>query len=123
MCMMEGFPRARAGSRLPTPRHFGPGSALIGPGRCPTVALGLARPGPQRLRHAADASVLREMIGFAAHRLMELETEARCGAAHGERSPDCQVQRSGRRDLYRETRAGWDMIGCWKRLVRFLQRT
>ena len=35
---------------------------------------------------------------------MELETEARCGAAHGERSPDRQAQRNGHRD--RETRAG-----------------
>ena len=39
------------------------------------------------------------MIGFAAHRLMELETEARCGAAHGERSPDRKIQRNGHRQL------------------------
>ena len=31
------------------------------------------------LEKGSDASVLREMIGFAAHRLMELETEARAG--------------------------------------------
>ena len=35
------------------------------------------------LEKGSDASVLREMIGFAAERLMELETEAACGAAHG----------------------------------------
>lgn len=56
------------------------------------------------LEKGSDASVLREMIGFAAHRLMGLETEARCGAAHGERSPERHARRNGDRDW--ETRAG-----------------
>ena len=58
------------------------------------------------LEKGSDANVLREMIGFAAERLMELETEAVCGAAHGERKLDRQAQRNGYQDRDWETRAG-----------------
>lgn len=34
-----------------------------------------------------DADLLREMIGFAAQRLMELEVEGQTGAAYGEKNP------------------------------------
>ena len=40
------------------------------------------------LEKGSDATFLREMIGFAAQRLMELETETLCGAGHGERSAE-----------------------------------
>ena len=47
------------------------------------------------LEKGSDATFLREMIGFAARRLMELETEALCGAAHGERSEGRTNHRNG----------------------------
>ena len=77
------------------------------------------RPGPDEPRNrlvrlpGADwvpknegPAFLREMIGFAAERLMALETDGLCGAAPGERSAERTNQRNGYRDRDWQTRAG-----------------
>jgi transposase-like protein len=58
------------------------------------------------IEKASDADILREMISFAAERLMELEVGALTGAPYGEKSTDRRAQRNGYRDRTWETRAG-----------------
>jgi hypothetical protein len=58
------------------------------------------------LQKSADTDLLREMIAFAAQRLMQLEVEGLTGAAHGERSAERINHRNGYRERDWETRAG-----------------
>ena len=58
------------------------------------------------LEKSSDADLLREMIGFSAQRLMELEVDGLTGAEHGERTAERINQRNGYRDRPWETRAG-----------------
>ena len=58
------------------------------------------------LEKSSEADLFREMIGFAAERLMALEVKGLAGTAHGERSPDRITHRNGYRDRVWEIRAG-----------------
>jgi putative transposase len=58
------------------------------------------------LEKSSDTELLREMVGFTAQRLMELEAESLTGAPYGKRSKDRVNQRNGFRDRVWETRAG-----------------
>jgi len=53
-----------------------------------------------------DGDLLREMIGFAAERLMELEVSGLTGAGYGEKSAERLAQRNGYRERDWQTRAG-----------------
>lgn len=54
----------------------------------------------------ADTDLVREMLAFAAERMMDLEIEAKTGAPAGTRSPDRLNHRNGHRDRNWDTRAG-----------------
>ena len=54
----------------------------------------------------ADTDLVREMLAFAADRVMGLVVELRTGAAKGARSPLREVQRNGYRERDWDTRAG-----------------
>ena len=58
------------------------------------------------IEKAPDTDFLREMIGFAAERLMVLEVDGLCGASHGERNAARANHRNGYRERAWETRAG-----------------
>ena len=58
------------------------------------------------MEKSPDADFLREMIGFAAQRLMDLDVESLTGPVHGVGDPERINQRNDYRDRVWETRAG-----------------
>ena len=54
----------------------------------------------------ADGDLVREMLAFAAERIMEMEVEGCTGAAKGARTPMRETQRNGYRERDWDTRAG-----------------
>ena len=54
----------------------------------------------------ADVDLVRDMLQFAAQRLMEVDVEELCGAKYGERDESRQNARNGFRDRLWETRSG-----------------
>lgn len=70
------------------------------------------------VENTPDADLLREMIGFAAERLMELEVEIQTGAAYGEKPPDRLARRNGYLGRTWETRAGAVELRIPSRLLK-----
>mgnify|MGYP003513470501 FL=1 len=52
----------------------------------------------QLLEKGSDSDLLREMIGYVAQRLMQLDVEGLVGAVHGERGEGRENWRNGYRD-------------------------
>ena len=58
------------------------------------------------IEERADGDMVRELLAYAAERLMAVEVEGLCGAKHGERSLARTNQRNGYRERPWDTRAG-----------------
>jgi transposase-like protein len=58
------------------------------------------------IEKGADGDLVRDLLAFAAERMMEVEVEARTGASLGQRRPERLAQRNGYRERGWETRAG-----------------
>ena len=73
------------------------------------------------LEKSSDTELLREMVGFTAQRLMDLEAESLTGAPYGKRSEGRVNQRNGFRDRTWETRAGTIELRVPKLRIEFLR--
>ena len=69
----------------------------------------------------ADADLVREMLAFAAERMMDLEIEAKTGAPAGIRSPDRLNHRNGYRERNWDTRACRIELAVPARISRMLR--
>jgi transposase-like protein len=58
------------------------------------------------IEKGADADLVRELLAFAAERMMELEVVARTGAPEGVHGAERLTHRNGYRQRLWETRAG-----------------
>ena len=58
------------------------------------------------LEKGSDGDLLREMIGFVAQRLMDMDVDGLVGAGHGERAESRENWRNGYRDREWHTRSG-----------------
>ena len=58
------------------------------------------------IEKSGDTDLVRDMLAFAAERLMDMEVEALTGVPAGVRSPERLVQRNGYRERAWDTRAG-----------------
>jgi putative transposase len=58
------------------------------------------------LEKGSDSDLLREMIGYVAQRLMQMDVEGLVGAGHGERGEGRENWRNGYRDREWHTRSG-----------------
>ncbi|MBI2312708.1 MAG: transposase [Betaproteobacteria bacterium] len=58
------------------------------------------------IEKGSDVDLLREVIGFVAQRLMNVDVEELCSAGYGERSTERSNSRNGYLDRIWETRAG-----------------
>ena len=62
---------------------------------------------------SGDADLLREMIGYAAERLMKLEVGMKTGADYGEKSGERLAQRNGDRNRDWRVRVRSERPGPW----------